>query len=345
MIVRGWHFAFDTGEDAALATLYYPGDDRRIGEARLTGQVPALEAEAPWPVVIMMPGINVAPDGYRWLAHRLVADGLCLITYAIIGSLGPAGQGITPGIDLSALTPDTIGTRPSSTALGPLLAHLAPLAHPAPAAGNTPVTGMLDLDRVVVGGHSAGGTVALHNSDPEWVPGLRAVFTYAAHTMTAVDLGHGEGAVLAVPAKVPILLTGGTGDGVIAASRDRYRTSDNPTGNNPTSDNAAGNNPTGDDGGAHDPIHRTFKEAIGRRRGDSWLVELKGTGHFAICWPVDTTSGRSYLEPDPVNAEPATRELLGNLISCFIAASLGRGSVSQMEQLVEHPAVNRWDRC
>lgn len=318
MIVRALHFSFDAQGDAALATLYYPGDDQRLSEARLTGQVPATDADAPWPVVVFAPGINVAPDGYRWLSHRLVADGLCVVTYAVIGSLGPAGRGITPGIDLAALAPDTIGTRASATALGPLLASLAELSE----AADTAVAGLVDLSRVVVGGHSAGGTVALHNSHPDWVPGLRSVFAYAAHTMTATALGHGEATVAPVPAKVPILLLAGTDDGVIAASRDRYRTDDS----------------------AHDPVRRTFEEAINRQQGDSWLVEVVGAGHFAFCNPVDTTSGRSFLEPDSTNADPAIRNLVGNLIAAFIATSLDRPPDASLDQLVEHPSVRRWDR-
>lgn len=318
MIVRGLHFSFDAQGDAALATLFYPGDDRRLEEARLTGKVPANENDVPWPVVVLMSGINVTPDSYRWLAHRLVADGLCVVTYAAIGSLGPAGRGITPGIDLAALAPDTIGTRPSSTALAPLLAHLAELA----ADEHAPVAGHLDLNRVVVGGHSAGGAAALHNSDPSWVPGLRAVFAYAAHTMVAQALGHGEAAVVPVPARVPIMLLGGADDGVIAASRDRYRTDD----------------------GAHDPVRQTFAEAIGRQQGDSWLVELADAGHFAICWPVDTTSGRSFLESGSAGGDSAVRELLGDLVASFIAASLGRPNGFSIEQLVDRPSVRHWDR-
>ena len=88
------------------------------------------------------------------------------------------------------------------------------------------MAGQVDLSRVVVGGHSAGGTVALHNSNPDWVPGLHAVFAYAAHTMTATALGHDEATVAPVPAKVPVMLMSGADDGVIAASRDRYRTDD-----------------------------------------------------------------------------------------------------------------------
>lgn len=321
MIVRGWHFSFEVDGDAALATLYYPGDRERLEEARLTGQVPPLAAGQPWPLVVMMPGINVAPDSYRWLAHWLVPDGLCLVTYAAIGSLGPAGRGITPGIDLDALAPANVGTRPAATALGPLLDRLAGLSE----ADGSPAAGLLDLGRVVVGGHSAGGTVALHSSHPGWVPGLRAVFAYGAHTMTATSLGHGEAAVVAVPAEVPVMLLAGTSDGVIAASRDRYRDADDR------------------DQSAHDPVRRTFEEAVGRDENDSWLVELAGAGHFAICDPVDTTSGRSFLELAP-EADPAVRGLLGDLIAAFIAAAVGSATGTGLEELVAHELVSRWDR-
>ena len=318
VIVRGWHFSFEADGDAALATLYYPGDRGRLEEARLTGQVPAVDATEPWPLLIMMPGINVAPDAYRWLAHRLVPAGLCMVTYAAIGSLGPAGRGITPGIDLAALTPATIGTRPVATALQPLLDRLATISP----ADHAPIAGRLDLGRVVVGGHSAGGTAALHSSAPRWVPGLQAVFAYAAHTMTSTSVGYADASVVAIPAEAPVMLLGGASDGVIAASRDRYR----------------------DDDGIHDPVRRTFEEAVGRSRGDSWLVELADAGHFTICHPVDTTSGRSYLEPDPDDAGPAVRELLGDLIAAFIAASLEQPAGDGLEHLVEHELVARWDR-
>ena len=277
-----------------------------------------------------MPGINVAPDSYRWLARHLVADGLCVATYAAIGPLGPAGTGITPGLDMAALAPETIGTRLCATALVPLLDELAELCVPGDRAGSAAAGGsgavpLLDLDRVVVGGHSAGGTVALHSSNPEWVRGLRAVFTYGAHTMTATAVGHGAAAVAPVPALVPVMLLGGTDDGVISASRDRYSVADDAD---------------------HDPVRRTFDEGIARDSGDSWLIELAGAGHFALCWPLDTTSGRAFLEPDRACDDPQVRELLGDLVAAFIADSLQRpvAGYASLERLVAHPRVHRWSR-
>ena len=340
-IVRGLHFSFDAAGDPALATLYYPGDRLRLEEARLSGQVPALDTGERWPLVVMMPGINVAPDSYRWLAHRLVPEGLCVVAYAAIGSLGPAGRGITPGIDLDALTPADIGTRPAATALGPVLNRLGDLTE----AAYGPASGMVDLDRVVVGGHSAGGTAALHSSDPGWVRGLRAVFAYGAHTMTATALGHGEATVVAIPAGVPVMLIGGNRDGVIAASRDRYRGGDGVRDGDGVHDGGGvrGGDGVHDGGGVHDPVRRTFEEAIGHRRGDTWLFELSGAGHFAICDPVDTTSGRTFLEPDPV-ADPAVRALLGDLIAAFVAACVGSATGTGLKQLAAHELVAHWDQ-
>lgn len=304
MIVRGRHFGFDAPEsEAGVGTLFYAADDSRIEEARLTGDVPPIDGP-PRPTVLIMPGINVAPDGYRWLAVRLVEAGCCAVTYSTIGGLGPAGVGITPGLDMAALAPDVIGTRPSASAVNPLLAAIANVG-----------SDVCDLAAVSLVGHSAGGTVALHNTNPEWIPGLRSVAVYGAHTMTARALGHGEAAVVAVPSAVPVLLVAGGSDAVIAASRDRYRTDD----------------------GEHDPVRRTFEEAINRNEGDSYLVELTDGNHFTMCDPIDETTGRAFLEPDLRGHDAAARDLLADIICTFVSgrsldAFVDRGGVQNLSR-------------
>ena len=68
-------------------------------------------------------------------------------------------------------------------------------------------------------------------------------------------------------------------------------------------------------------------------------------GHFAICHTVDTTSGRSFLEPDATNTDLPIRELLGDLIAAFIAAGLSRlAEESSLDRLVKHRTVRYWDR-
>ena len=127
-----------------------------------------------------------------------------------------------------------------------------------------PLAGLLDLDRIVVAGHSAGGTVALLNADPAWFRGVVAAISYAGHTMPATMIGHPVGTVLASPAGVPALLFGGGRDDVIAASAVRYSEDGGPT----------------DD---HDPIHATFDR--GTTAPGSTLVMLAEATHLTLCDP------------------------------------------------------------
>jgi dienelactone hydrolase len=316
MIVRSVHFGFNVPDtDASIATLYYPADEGSLDAARLTGLVAADRSHAPWPLVIMLPGINVTPDSYRWLAIRLVQAGYCAATYASIGSLGPAGRGITPGMDMAAFGPDMTASRCSATALGPLLDAIADL--------DEPVQGLIDFDRVAIGGHSAGGTIALHNTDPSWVPGLVCAFGFGGHTMTSMSLGHNEASVTAVPSKVPILLLTGADDGVVAASRDRYRTDDQ----------------------AHDPVQRTFDEAIRRNQDDSWIVELTDGNHFTICDPIDETSGRSFLEAELRSTDSAARDTLALVLLAFLGEHCQEPSEQdRVEDLVNARTISRWAR-
>jgi pimeloyl-ACP methyl ester carboxylesterase len=127
---------------------------------------------------------------------------------------------------------------------------------------------MLNLDHIVLGGHSAGGTIALQNADARYFPQIKAAFAYAGHTMVATVMGFPAGTVLALPPR-PMLIMGGTEDGVIAASSGRY-----------------GQEST------HNPILRTFREAA--QQGA--LVIFEGANHFACVHPMDTTTGRGFLE-------------------------------------------------
>ncbi len=316
MIVRSVHLGFKVPDtDASMATLYYAAAESALDAARLTGLVAADLSHSSRPLVIVLPGINVAPDSYRWLAIRLVRAGYCVATYATIGSLGPAGRGITPGIDMAALGPDIIASHCSATALGPLLDAIADL--------DEPVQGLIDFNRVAIGGHSAGGTVALHNTDPSWVSGLACAFSFGGHTMTSMSLGHGEASVTTVPSKVPILLLAGADDGVIAASRDRYRNDDQ----------------------AHDPVRRTFDEAIRRNQNDSWFVELAGGNHFTICDPIDETSGRSFLEAELRSTDRLARDTLASVLTAFLGEHCQEPSEQdRVEDLVNATTISRWAR-
>ncbi|MEU4084805.1 hypothetical protein [Streptomyces aureus] len=283
--------------DTAHLRVFYPSRPTGSDAERLTGVIPADAGRAPFPVVVLLPGINVPADSYRWLAVLLAGRGLVVVTPELVGELFGGSHGVTPGIDLDACAPGTYGTRATTPLIG---AVLGSLAEPAPA---SPLAGLLDLERVVVGGHSAGGTVALQSA--AHVPGLRGVFTYGAHTLVAAVLGHPPGTVLPVGATVPVLLMSGEHDGVVAASADRYAAAE------------AGADP--------DPVSRTFHEALPDADGAHAWVRIAGADHFTLCDPVDATSARAFLEApgeDGDRASDGARALVGRLVVAFCASAL-----------------------
>lgn len=250
--------------------VYYPCAYGDSFDERNTGFVPADNEQAPFPVVIMMPGINVAHESYSWLAHALAGSGYVVLTYSWIAQEMADLISVTPGVTLSTLTQEHYGQQPSCPALPVLLGELEQINQ------NSLLSGLLDLDNVVLGGHSAGGTMALLNANPNWYPQIRGAFSYGAHTAGNVQLGWSEDSFLPLSDKLPLLLMGGSRDGVIAASGFRYGDND------------------GDDSSAR--IEATFDRAIAGNRGDRFLLIVKGANHFSFCKPADSATGRPFLD-------------------------------------------------
>ncbi|MEV6162067.1 hypothetical protein AB0L71_09085 [Streptomyces sp. NPDC052052] len=294
--------------DTAHLRVFYPARPTGSDTERLTGELPADPSGAPYPVVLLLPGINVGQDAYRWLAVELARAGLVAVTADLVGELFAGSYGLTPSVDLEAASPAGWGSRPTSPLIGALLGALAELAR------RPPLDGLLDLDRVALGGHSAGGTVALQSA--ALTPGVRAVFAYGAHTLVATMLGWPEGTVLPVGAGPPVLLLSGEHDGVIAASADRYAHDD----------------------AAHDPVLRTFQEAVPDAGGASAWARLAGAGHFTACHPHDPTTARGFLE-DTGDDLTAPRPLLGRLVTEFCVARLRDDAAAgrRLDELLSPP--------
>ena len=289
--------------DTIHLKVYYPAEMSGSQDERMTGNVAPRKAGAPFPVVVFFNGINLGPEAYHWLAVALAERGLAVVTFGWVGETIPGVIGLTSGIDLEKVRPDTYGSGPSSLALGPILNALNALNENAPWA-RSPLVGALDLGAVVLGGHSAGGTVALQNADTRYFPGVRGAFSYGGHTQASLMLGFPAGTVLKVSDEMPLLLIGGTRDGVIAASAARYQ----PEG-----------------AATHDPITRTFDEAIGGARGDRHLWMIDGANHFTIAHPIDDTAGRGFLDLPAEIDEDAARASLARVIGDF-ALSVTRGT-------------------
>lgn len=278
---------------ALSAKIYYPALYGATPFENNTGAIPAARGERPYPLAVLMPGINVSPEAYGWLAAALAQAGFVAVIYGWILEEMPGMVALSPGLDIDALKPADYGTRPSATALAAVLADLA-------AQNNSgPLAGLLDLDRVLLGGHSAGGSVALMNARPDWFPGLKAVFAYGSHSKASTALGYPADALLPLPDALPTLVLGGGEDGVIAASAFRYG-----------SDGTAQPDATG-------PVIRTFWEALARERGDCHLAIVRGANHFSPTYPADTATGRPFLDWPTTREDDAVRSDIAALVTLF----------------------------
>ncbi len=280
---------YDKPFDTAHLRVYYPAKPDGSDLERLSGVMAADPALAPFPVALIISGVNVGQDSYRWLATELAAQGHATVTYDWVGTLFGGLHGITPGVDLDAAKPGTYGARATCPSLRPVLDALANLTGP--------VEGLLDLSKVALIGHSAGGTVALQSA--RFLPEIKAVATYGAHTMVATMLGWPAGTVLPAQVDCPVLLIAGENDGVINRSADRY----------------------GEDAATRkDPITRTFEEAL--PEGPHRMIKLAGANHFAIAHPVDPTAARAFLDQDPSTDPAVSRAELVRELQTFLSTHL-----------------------
>ena len=281
--------------DRVFSRIYYPAEYGGSAEERNTGLLPARSEGAPFPVLIMFPGINVGPEHYTWLARVLAANNIVFLSFSCVAEELPGHVGLSPGLDLDALTPGSYGKKSSATCLPGLLNELEALNRDGVLAGR------LDLDSIILGGHSAGGSVALFNARKQWCPGLKACFAYGAHAGAATMLGWPEHSLFGLPGEAPTLLIGGENDGVIAASGGRYGSeTDDPT----------------------TIMERSFDEALRSTRGDSWLAILRGANHFSFAWPRDECSGRLFLDGEERQPGATLRRTILDLLLDFIGAGV-----------------------
>ncbi|WP_299592201.1 hypothetical protein [uncultured Microbulbifer sp.] len=305
--------------DTATLKVYYPASPSNSDTERNTGQVPCDSEQAPFPVAIFLPGVNVEPSSYSWLAAQFAALGIVTVIPWLIAEEMPGCVSLTPGIDIAALKPDTFGESPSAVLLPSLLQELHAL--------NTSglLAGKLDLERLALGGHSAGGTLALINGRDTWLPGLRAMFSYGAHTGAATVLGWEPDTLLAPQADIPVLLAGGDRDGCIAASGKRYGDGDGDGDNNINIDNSAL---------CSGRIEETFARAVSDNQQKNWLCILRQANHFSVCHPVDTCTGRGFLDY-PVENPDEARQLLGEIFGAFLSVHLRDDTPENFSSIVQ----------
>jgi dienelactone hydrolase len=295
--------------------IFYPAQESDSEQARSIGIIPADSRQAPFPVVVFFSGFNCGQEVYQWLAVKLAARGMVVVTYDWVTQSSPGAIGLTPGIDITGWAPGVYGTVPTATALPTVLTALAQLQ------STGILAGLLDLQRIVLGGHSAGGRAAIENANPDFFPSVVAAFAYAAHTATGVQMGYAPGTIAPLPDVLPLMLIGGTCDGVIAHSSALYGVTWQQ---------------------ATTPVLRTFQEAIAGGRDDSYLLLLEGANHYAVTYPFDETTGRAFLDFPATQPEVAIRDLIAEAIGLFIQAHVqnqNQAASALLQLFTSHPSL------
>lgn len=308
-------------DDTIHLKVLYPARLTGSPEERDTGNVPVEAALAPFPVVIFLGGINCCSDSYKWLAVDLVRRGLVVVLFDWVGETFPNVIGLTNGVDLRRLTPDTYGTAPTTFALPAILTELEALQREGMLAG------LLDLQHIILGGHSAGGTIALQNANPKFFPNVKGAFAYGAHNLMSAALGWPAGTLAPLSSDVPLLLLGGARDGIIAASAGRYGIAEHQN--------------------AYAPIERTFDEAIVGGRGDAYLAIIEGANHTSLIHPPDETTSRAFLDQPTTVPDEAIRALLSMLIGNFLDGAIRHKPEAQqaLEALLRYNPMLAVTKC
>ncbi|MCP4139119.1 MAG: dienelactone hydrolase [Chloroflexi bacterium] len=301
--------------DTITLKVYYPAIFGDTAEERNTGVIPADASKAPYPVVIFMPGVNVGMESYAWIGMELAKRGIITVLYTWIAEDFPGSITITPGMDLNFLKPDTYDESHSANALPTILSELARINE------SSVLADLLDLNKIYLGGHSAGGTMALLNANSDWFPQLRGAFTYGAHSGASTMLGYPPATILPLH-DLPLLIMGGTEDGVIAESSHRYALEGKAT---PTL-----------------LLERTFDEAT---NGDATLIIIEDANHFLISDPDDETTGRGFLEKGATENDPKLRSLLIDLIEAFISSTSDDNVNDLIDNIVKNnPLISKFKR-
>ncbi len=288
--------------------VFYPGQMSHSKGEKDFGLVAIEREQAPYPVVIFFNGVNCGLEIYQWLAHILAKKGFVVVMFNWVAEELPGFIALTPGFKIAALQV--------------ILAELENLQ------SESILAGALDLNKIVLGGHSAGGRVALENANPQLFPQVVAAFGYGVHSAMSVQAGYSPASIAPLPSFLPLLVMGGTCDGIIAQSSFRYGLEQWETPATPTI--------------------RTFQEAISGGRNDSYLVILAGANHLSIGDGVDSTTGRAFLDFPATHPQKQYRALIAEIVNNFIDAHVRQNqeALEELEELLatRNPLIAKIER-
>lgn len=142
--------------DTIQCRVFYPARFGDTESERVTGVIPA-DADAPMPVVVCMQDVNISAFTVHWPMTELASHGFVVVLPEWMAQNLPGRTSFSPGIDFSVLKSETLGTRPSSLLLPSVVCQLKKWNE------HGMLKNIIDTSRVIFGGHSAGGSMALLN--------------------------------------------------------------------------------------------------------------------------------------------------------------------------------------
>jgi dienelactone hydrolase len=294
--------------DVAHLKVYYPAKLSGSDIERNQGVVPPDAGLAPFPVVVFFSGGNCSAHQYGWLASDLARVGYAVVTFDYMQEFAPDRVGLTPGFD-----PVPYPAHPTSMVLPAILNELKWLQE------NSVLKGTLDLDRIALGGHSAGGSVALLNAETRWFPGVVAAFAYGSNPLRFVSSAK-------LATDCPLLLIGASEDGILAELNERY-------GNK-------GEHPI-------NTLRRVFDEAMQPSLYRQYYAVIGGANHFSIAYPRDYAIGRIYADDAATQSDDLLRDAIITLIRTFLDEHVrGTEDVGAIEALIDgsHPVITGMGR-
>lgn len=110
--------------DTIHMKVFYPAQMTGSDREQDRGLVAANSQHSPFKVVIFFNGINCGCELYQWLAVKLAERGLVVVTFNWIAESLPGIVGLTPGVDIKMLSPNTYGSGATASALPTLLKTL-----------------------------------------------------------------------------------------------------------------------------------------------------------------------------------------------------------------------------
>jgi predicted dienelactone hydrolase len=282
--------------DVIQAKVFYPNLEPQSDTEKNSGILSPDKSKKPFKVVIMLNGVNCPPESYNWLAKSLCPQDIVFVTFSWITNELPGGmQGLTPGIDVRFMNYENYGKGATGSAIQPILDDLAKVN-----SGGL-LENCLDLENVILGGHSAGGSIALMNA--EHFPQVKSAFSYGSHTQGSTIMGFPTNYVCPITSEKPLLILGGNNDGVITWSARRYGKE------------------------AEDctiSLKQTFEKAIGGTRNDRYLAIFDGANHFTFANPQDSTTGRPFLDFKPKNDAEHQKIMAEMIADLIFGKDLGR---------------------